>query len=154
MGSKTIPIYLLLSYSTFPYSSPPRLHNSAAESWKQSSALLKPPKLTASLAHHPQKNSGNGNSATTSLSDIKSRFMKGKANPFANLISKLATTSGSTSPVKANMPDIDEENEENNAESSENNIATAATSAAVTTTDTDIGENEMKVPEKCRTGSY
>ena len=70
--------------------------------------------------------------------------MKGKANPFANLISKLATTSGSTSPVKANMPDIDEENEENNAESSENNIATAATSAAVTTTDTDIGK-EMEL---------
>ena len=77
--------------------------------------------------------------------------MKGKANPFANLISKLATTSsnsGSTSPVKANMPDIDEENEENTADSSsENNIAntaTAATSAAVTTTDTDIGEEIVK----------
>ena len=72
--------------------------------------------------------------------------MKGKANPFANLISKLATTttstSGSTSPVKGSMPDIDKENEENTAESSENNIATAATSAANTTTDTDIGEGK------------
>ena len=115
-----------------PPSSPPRLQSNAAESWKQSTALLKPPKLTASLA--PLRKS-----SVTNLSTINARFMKGKANPFANLLSKLtsASTSGTTSPVKQQMPDIDEEGEDEN----ENDIETA------TNTNDDEGTTGSKEEE-------
>ena len=47
--------------------SPPRLQSSSAQCWKQSSALLKPPKLTASLTQSSTKNT------VTDLSSIKAR---------------------------------------------------------------------------------
>ena len=56
--------------------------------------LLKPPKLTASFS--PQSSSsgvkkfGSASNSVTNLSMINARFMKGKANPFQNLM-KLAT---------------------------------------------------------------
>ena len=89
-------------------SSPPRLQSSA-ECWNVK-ALLKPPKLTASLSPSARK-------SVTNLSTINAKFMKGKPSPFANLMSKLASTpsapssSGGNSPVKT-MPDIDEEDED------------------------------------------
>ena len=63
------------------------------------SGLLKPPKLTASSPPpHSHKdsqscNAGSGNNVdtrNTTLSTLTSKFMKGKANPFANLLSQLA----------------------------------------------------------------
>ena len=89
-------------------SSPPRLQ-SAAECWNVK-ALLKPPKLTASSTASARK-------SVTDLSTIKAKFMKGRPSPFANLMSKLASTpsapssSGGNSPVKT-MPDIDEGDED------------------------------------------
>ena len=127
-------------------SSPPRLQNSAAESWKQSSALLKPPKLTASLT--PQKG---GRSSVTNLSTINQKFMKGKANPFANLLSKLASTStsGTTSPVKTTgtMADIEEEEEEGTSTTANENEDDSAGSKDdvdddETETDTDTDDDE------------
>jgi hypothetical protein len=62
-----------------------------------SGGLLKPPKLTASFS--PQSSSasasvvrkfGSASNSVTNLSMINARFMKGKANPFQNLM-KLAT---------------------------------------------------------------
>lgn len=92
-----------LEQSTTP--PPPHLQSPSVDSWASckasTSALLKPPKLTASLT--PTKKS------YTNLSTINAKFMKGKANPFALLMAKMATTGGS--PVK-NLPDIDEEDEE------------------------------------------
>ena len=88
-------------------SSPPRLQSSA-ECWNVK-ALLKPPKLTAS--------SSAARKSVTNLSTINAKFMKGKPSPFANLMSKLASTpsapssSGGNSPVKT-MPDIDEGDED------------------------------------------
>ena len=61
------------------------------------SNLLRPPKLTAnSSSPVPQKNSSKvvfskNKSSVTNLSTINEKFMKGKANPFANLLTKLAT---------------------------------------------------------------
>ena len=105
-------------------SSPPRLQTAAAsaiQSWKQSSALLKPPKLTAS--NLGASSTSSLKKCVTNLSTINAKFMKGKPSPFANLMQKLASnppgpsTSGTSSPVKA-MPDIDEE-EENHTEPTE-----------------------------------
>ena len=130
-----------------PPSSPPRLQSNAAESWKQSTALLKPPKLTASLA--PLRKS-----SVTNLSTINARFMKGKANPFANLLSKLtsASTSGTTSPVKQQMPDIDEEEEgENDIEETATNTnddeGTAGSKEEESETESDSDEEEEEEDE-------
>lgn len=73
--------------------------------------LLKPPKLTASLI--PSKTNSN---SVTNLSTINAKFMKGKANPFANLLSKLATGSNcggsaSSQHSKQNSEDEDENEE-------------------------------------------
>ena len=109
------------SHSPGPQNNPPTLEPSGSsspprlQSWKQSSeALLKPPKLTASSSTQNMKRS------VTNLSTINARFMKGKINPFANLLSKLAPTPSTSttpngsqcpSPTKQ-MPDISEEDEE------------------------------------------
>eukprot|EP00094_Tigriopus_californicus_P003354 TCALIF_03225-PA protein Name:"Similar to BAHCC1 BAH and coiled-coil domain-containing protein 1 (Homo sapiens)" AED:0.05 eAED:0.05 QI:260/1/0.83/1/1/0.66/6/0/1699 len=73
--------------------------------------LLKPPKLTASLI--PSRANSN---SVTNLSTINAKFMKGKANPFANLLSKLATGStcggsASSQHSKQNSEDEDENEE-------------------------------------------
>ena len=54
----------------------------------QASNLLRPPKLTANSSPTQQNTT---KSAFTNLSTINEKFMKGKANPFANLLTKLAT---------------------------------------------------------------
>ncbi|CAB4054476.1 unnamed protein product [Lepeophtheirus salmonis] len=64
-----------------------------------SSTLLKPPKLTASSSLSKQ---------VTNLSTIKARFMKGKENPFANLM-KLATTPSSSKPGSTKSGDSEED---------------------------------------------
>ena len=105
-------------------SSPPRLQTAGSnpECWKKTAsssaggALLKPPKLTASSLAATTSAALAKKKLVTNLSTINAKFMKGKANPFANLLTKLATsgpasTSGSKSPVKT-MPDIDEEDED------------------------------------------
>jgi len=69
-------------------------------------SLLKPPRLTASSPppQHSNKDSqlGSGSNNTdtrnTTLSTLTSKFMKGKANPFANLLSKLAGGPSSGTP--------------------------------------------------------
>ena len=61
------------------------------------SNLLRPPKLTANSSPPIHKNESNkttfskNKSSVTNLSTINEKFMKGKANPFANLLTKLAT---------------------------------------------------------------
>merc|ERR1719225_176647 len=74
-----------------------------------SRSLLKPPKLTASSPpphSHKDCQSGSGNNVdtrNTTLSTLTSKFMKGKANPFANLLSQLAA------PPSASNDDKEEE---------------------------------------------
>lgn len=68
------------------------------DSSRNRGSLLKPPRLTASSPppQHSNKDSQLGSSSNnsdarnTTLSTLTSKFMKGKANPFANLLSKLA----------------------------------------------------------------
>merc|ERR1719210_2640552 len=78
-----------------------------------SRSLLKPPKLTASSPpphSHKDCQSGSGNNVdtrNTTLSTLTSKFMKGKANPFANLLSQLAAP-----PSASNDDKEDEEDEE------------------------------------------
>ena len=80
--------------------------------------------------------------------------MKGKANPFANLLSKLtsASTSGTTSPVKQQMPDIDEEEEgENDIEETATNTnddeGTAGSKEEESETESDSDEEEEEEEE-------
>ena len=76
-----------------------------------SRSLLKPPKLTASSPpphSHKDCQSGSGNNVdtrNTTLSTLTSKFMKGKANPFANLLSQLAA------PPSASNDDKEDEEE-------------------------------------------
>ena len=80
--------------------------SSASTSTANSSGLLlKPPKLTASLSPP------GASKQATDLSTISARFMKGKSNPFANLM-KLASTPGSKPSSKHEDEDDDEEEEE------------------------------------------
>ena len=78
-----------------------------------SRSLLKPPKLTASSPpphSHKDSQSGSGNNVdtrNTTLSTLTSKFMKGKANPFANLLSQLAAP-----PSASNDDKEDDEDEE------------------------------------------
>ena len=72
------------------------------------SNLLRPPKLTANSSPTQQGTSKtvftkNNRSSVTNLSTINEKFMKGKANPFANLLTKLAT-----------KPNVQNENEDDN----------------------------------------
>merc|ERR1719483_143549 len=68
------------------------------DSSRNRGSLLKPPRLTASSPppQHSNKDSQSGSTSNntdgrnTTLSTLTSKFMKGKANPFANLLSKLA----------------------------------------------------------------
>ena len=72
-------------------------------------SLLKPPRLTAS-SPPPQSSkeaSVNVDTRNTTLSTLTSKFMKGKANPFANLLSKLAAP-----PSVAGTGETEQEGEE------------------------------------------
>ena len=64
------------------------------------SNLLRPPKLTANSSSTQQgtcrKTFTKNRLSVTNLSTINEKFMKGKANPFANLLTKLATSSSGT----------------------------------------------------------
>merc|ERR1719192_1842193 len=81
-----------------------------------SRSLLKPPKLTASSPpphSHKDCQSGPGNNVdtrNTTLSTLTSKFMKGKANPFANLLSQLAA------PPSASNDDKEEDEDEEEKE--------------------------------------
>ena len=84
----------------------------------RSHGLLKPPRLTASSPPPPappasmasresqvDNNSNISDNRNTTLSTLTSRFMKGKANPFANLLSKLNSGSSlSAENVSSNLP--------------------------------------------------
>merc|ERR1719336_21630 len=67
------------------------------DSFRSHGSLLKPPRLTASSPPPPVRESQVDNNCnindhrntSTTLSTLTSKFMKGKANPFANLLSKL-----------------------------------------------------------------
>ena len=64
--------------------------------------LLKPPRLTASSPPPGSREAGaegGQDQRSTTLSTLTHRFMKGKANPFANLLSKL--NSGQAGPAEA-----------------------------------------------------
>ena len=88
------------------------------------SSLLKPPKLTASSPPpHSHKDSQSSNAAgsgnnvdtrNTTLSTLTSKFMKGKANPFANLLSQLAAPPSATAETddKEGGGEEEEEDEE------------------------------------------
>ena len=100
-------------------------------------ALLKPPKLTASLSPP--------SSTKTDLSTISAKFMKGKSNPFANLM-KLATPQGQ--PEEGDEDDAEskgEEDEEDEEEStsgedeidSQQSNSPAETSSALSKKDSD-----------------
>ena len=81
-----------------------------------SSSLLKPPRLTASSSPPPA-----GSGANTSLSTLTTRFMKGKANPFANLLSQLAagpSASGQEAEDEAEEKFSDESGSDPGSESS------------------------------------
>ena len=82
------------------------------ESFRAHGGLLKPPTLTASSPPPPVRESQvethcniteqrhTSSSSSTTLSTLTSKFMKGKANPFANLLSKL-NSSGPTEAAPA-----------------------------------------------------
>ena len=100
----------------------------APSSTSASSGLLKPPKLTASLSP-PRAESG----GTTNLSDIKARFMKGRANPFATLM-KLASGPESSRASSKHEDEDDGDNEEsdddNEDEGGNGNESSKASSAS------------------------
>ncbi len=79
--------------------------------------LLKPPKLTASFspANGVVKKSSN---AVTNLSMLNARFMKGKANPFQNLMKLATVPSGPGNSKEADDAADDEDDEEEERESS------------------------------------
>ena len=79
--------------------------------------LLKPPKLTASFspAIGVAKKSSN---AVTNLSTLNARFMKGKANPFQNLMKLATVPSGPGNSKEADDDDDDDEEEERESGSS------------------------------------
>ena len=104
---------VLQPWSTLSRSpSPPPLfqHSKAAKSLpaavSSSGGLLKPPKLTASFSatsSTAEKKFGGSANSVTNLSMLNAKFMKGKANPFQNLM-KLASTPATkeTSPKPEN----------------------------------------------------
>merc|ERR1719188_2950576 len=75
------------------------------------SGLLKPPKLTASLSP-PGAGKSSGGSDVTNLSTISARFMKGKSNPFANLMKLASGPESSRASSKHEDDDDDGDNEE------------------------------------------
>ena len=66
-------------------------------------SLLKPPRLTASSP------TAEKDGANTSLSTLTSKFMKGKANPFANLLSHLAAGPSSAAEAVDEMEKFSDE---------------------------------------------
>jgi len=100
--------------------------------------LLNPPKLTASLS---PANVGNkreesvavGRSSVTSLSTIHSKFMQGKANPFANLMKLAApaqapTAKAAVSDAQSSEKEDDDEHEEDEEEEAEEDDLSMASS--------------------------
>jgi hypothetical protein len=82
-----------------------------------SSDLIRPPRLSTADSSPPEAAEAGGSSSSTSLSTLTSKFMQGKANPFANLLSQLATTTaGNGGPAEADGrhedPDEGDEEEE------------------------------------------
>jgi ribosomal protein L12E/L44/L45/RPP1/RPP2 len=81
--------------------------------------LIRPPRLTAAAtSSSPEATDA---ALSTSLSTLTSKFMKGKANPFANLLSQLAA-SGGPGPTEAGgeeLPEDDEDAEEEEEEEEE-----------------------------------
>ena len=78
------------------------------------SSLLKPPKLTAS-SPPPHKDAGSGNNVdtrNTTLSTLTSKFMKGKANPFANLLSSLSKPASTSADKEGGEEEEGDEMEE------------------------------------------
>ncbi len=113
--------------------------------------LLKPPKLTASLS--PPHISGGGSSSghtikkeetaqlghhsVTELSTIHSKFMKGKANPFANLM-KLAAPPSST---QRSAPNSDREDDEEEEDEDEEEVVSKSEKGEEEEEDDDDGTN-------------
>jgi hypothetical protein len=78
-----------------------------------SSDLIRPPRLSTADSSPPE--AAEAGSSSTSLSTLTSKFMQGKANPFANLLSQLATTtagSGGPAETDGRQEDPDEEGDE------------------------------------------
>ena len=79
------------------------------DSFRSHGGLLKPPRLTASSPPPPVRESpgqvdnncniNDHRNTSTTLSTLTSKFMKGKANPFANLLSKLNSSGPSEAPA-------------------------------------------------------
>jgi hypothetical protein len=105
---------------------PPVLEEEQAGSPRSRGSLLKPPKLQPSSPPPHAGREGHQSSAVdarnTTLSTLTSKFMKGKANPFANLLSKLAappsvaggmeSESGGEVEEQEEAPEEEEEEEE------------------------------------------
>jgi hypothetical protein len=85
-----------------------------------SSDLIRPPRLSTADSSPPEAAEGaGGSSSSTSLSTLTSKFMQGKANPFANLLSQLATTTagnGGPAETDGRQEDPDEGDEEGDEE--------------------------------------
>jgi hypothetical protein len=84
-----------------------------------SSDLIRPPRLSTADSSPPEAAEGAGSSSSTSLSTLTSKFMQGKANPFANLLSQLATTTagnGGPAETDGRHEDPDEGDEEGDEE--------------------------------------
>ena len=90
--------------------------------------LLRPPKLTAST-------SAQKSSYVTNLSTISARFMKGKANPFANLM-KLASTPSET-PVKEEEPSTCKEVSSTSSSEDESPVSSRVTSPSPSSDESD-----------------
>ncbi len=120
---------------------PPQLESWTKKLQGNGNNLLKPPKLTASLT----PKSPTRPHSVTNLSTINERFMKGKANPFANLLAKLTTPGPSASGSAGSntkMDDIDEEDEETASTSSGKENTTAKEST--TTEEEEEEESEVE----------
>ena len=87
------------------------------DSFRSHGGLLKPPRLTASSPPPPVRESQVDNNCnindhrntSTTLSTLTSKFMKGKANPFANLLSKLNSSGPSEAAPAPRQPEPEPE---------------------------------------------
>jgi hypothetical protein len=121
--------------------------------------LLKPPKLTASFSMQQQllssssaasggKKFGSSSSSVTNLSMINARFMKGKANPFQNLM-KLASTPATATPTSASKADAREtssstDDEDDDAEGAEEPELTTKLAKEEARASKELTESERK----------
>ena len=119
--------------------------------------LLKPPKLTASLSPPASSSSTtavtkNSAGCVTNLSTISAKFMKGKINPFANLM-KLASVpssgNGSKDNSRANSSDEDSgENEDEDEEDEEKKSEAAVKEELVEEEDAEMEEEHEQEEEE------